>query len=336
MRSRRESSVLFRRGQLFELLARQEAEMYSEIEHLDEERLLASPIDALVDYFLQKYKVEMVTLDRPGISIGDHGDILVPQDDFGRSYQASVHAVSFSVPFTGDSQLFHYQGSTLSSMYPRAEVGTGELTIVVMAEQTDTAVLRQKLEQELRLIAAEVGAREAGCARFRIAVAGAAIANLRGAAIQAAEEPGAADAIPVAVPSVRHRVGRRLADELVVADERRVALVVAGEKRTVAEVARLSSSTRDRRLTAEGEKNRDEEWYVELTHGGLPIGVATRRSIVITPVGDCRGADSWGRLRRVLRDESPARNQKNGYRGWYKPGPWYKRLVQGSGRTRAI
>jgi hypothetical protein len=152
MRSRRESNVLFHGGQLFEVLARQEAEMNSEIDRLDEERLLASPIDALVDYFVQKYKVEMVTLDRAGITIGDHGDVDVPRDDFGRSYQASVHAVSFLVPFTGDSQLFNYQGSTLSSMYPRAEVGTAELTIVVMAEQTDAAVLRQKLEQELRLI----------------------------------------------------------------------------------------------------------------------------------------------------------------------------------------
>jgi hypothetical protein len=37
-------------------------------------------------------------------------------------------------------------------MFPRAEVGSGELKIVAMAEQADGAVLRQKLEQELRLI----------------------------------------------------------------------------------------------------------------------------------------------------------------------------------------
>jgi hypothetical protein len=42
------------------VLARQEAQMNSEIDRLDEERLLASTIDALVDYLLRKYKVEMV------------------------------------------------------------------------------------------------------------------------------------------------------------------------------------------------------------------------------------------------------------------------------------
>jgi hypothetical protein len=152
MRSRRDANVLFNGGQLFEWLAHREAEMCAEIERLDEERLLASPLDALLDYFHQKYKVEPVSLDRSAIRVADHGDVPVPRDDFGRSYQAAVHGVAFSVPFTGDANLFRYQGSSLSSMYPRADVGNGELTITVMADQAEGNVLRQKLEQELRLI----------------------------------------------------------------------------------------------------------------------------------------------------------------------------------------
>jgi len=87
--------------------------MGAEIEQLDEERLLASSADALVDYFGEKYGVEPIALDRAGIAVNDHGEVQVPQDDFGRAYQASVHAVEFSVPFTGDASLFRYQGSSL-------------------------------------------------------------------------------------------------------------------------------------------------------------------------------------------------------------------------------
>jgi hypothetical protein len=68
MRTRRDATVLFHDGQLFDWLAQREAALYAEIERLDEERLLASSVDALLDYFTEKYKVEPLALDRTGIT----------------------------------------------------------------------------------------------------------------------------------------------------------------------------------------------------------------------------------------------------------------------------
>jgi len=157
MRSRRESSVLFRDGDLHQWLGARLEGSLREVEGLSEDALLASPIDDLVETIFKRHQVEMVAVDRDGISVVEQGDASVPKNDFGRKYVSPVHGVSFAVPFTGDPNLFRYQGSSLSSMFPRADVGANELTITVLSEDADSEHIRQKLNGELNLIQQYLG-----------------------------------------------------------------------------------------------------------------------------------------------------------------------------------
>jgi hypothetical protein len=152
MRSRQDSDVLFSNGHLHEWLASRLEAGIRDVEGLPEQRLLGTPIDDLIEHFSQKHQIEMVAIERDAITVSEHGDVAVPKRDFGREYVGQVHGVSFAVPFTGEPALFRYQGSTWTSMYPRAQIGEHELTITILSEEPDGAALRQKLERELNLI----------------------------------------------------------------------------------------------------------------------------------------------------------------------------------------
>lgn len=152
MRSSRSGNVLFHEGELHLWLRARLEEAVREVEGLAEGQLLGTPLDDLLDYFSKKLQVEMVAVDREAITVQEHGDVAVSKSDFGRAYVGHDHGVAFCVPFTGNPELFRYQGSTLTSMYPRAEVGASDLTIRIVSEQADASAIRQKLDRELHLI----------------------------------------------------------------------------------------------------------------------------------------------------------------------------------------
>ncbi len=157
MRSRQEANVLFRDGHLRDWIARRMDLALRDAASLTEERLLGTPMDDLVEHFAKKHLVEMVVVDRDGTTVADHGDVSVQKYDFGRTYTGSVHGVAFSVPFSGEPELFRYQGSMSTSMWPRAEVAAGALRITVVSEHADAQTVRQKLMSELDLIRQYLG-----------------------------------------------------------------------------------------------------------------------------------------------------------------------------------
>ncbi len=152
MRSRRDTNPLFREGDLHAWLGARLQQALHEADALVEDALLATPMDDLVDTIAARHEVTMVALDREAIAVVDQGDVRMPMNDFGREFVGHMHGVEFSVPFTGDAELFRYQGSTWTSMHPRANVRAGELFISVVTEEKDAEQVKQKLRRELDLI----------------------------------------------------------------------------------------------------------------------------------------------------------------------------------------
>lgn len=152
MRSRQDATVLFNDGDLHQWLSARLEAALGDVDGLPEGTLLGTPMEDLIELFTQRHRVEMVSIDREGVAIQQHGEVAVPRNDFGREYTGQVHGVAFAVPFNGDADLFRYRGSAWLSIYPRAEIGRGELTITILSEKPDGAAVKQKLDRELELI----------------------------------------------------------------------------------------------------------------------------------------------------------------------------------------
>ena len=117
--SRRYRDVLFADGDLFEGLRERVNQMLAEVDRLPEERRVGTPVEDLVGYFLDKFGSEMVVLDPNGIAVAEHGKVPITRHDYGVDFESQVHEVRVAVPFTGDPDLFRYQGSVWTSIHER-------------------------------------------------------------------------------------------------------------------------------------------------------------------------------------------------------------------------
>jgi hypothetical protein len=151
MRLPRDTPVLFRDADLDEELRARAEAACTAVDSLRDEIMRPDITDGWVNQLCEARKVEPIRIDRGSISISANGDIEdIRYDDFDCSpHRALIPAVQFAIPFTGDPSLFYCRGPLLTSMYPHAEVGQGELSMVVIAEGGQ---VEQKLEQQLGLI----------------------------------------------------------------------------------------------------------------------------------------------------------------------------------------
>ena len=164
------TTPLFRDADLRSVLAGQELAMSQEISSLSEDRVLnTSPMD-LCDYFVGKYKVEPVVIDKSGIKV-DYGDVQIDVSqrfeyavfDRSRSTYLTGTRITFFVPFSGDADLFKCRPSSFNLSPPRGEIRGSELVFVY--DRTPQGVSnignefereRQSVEQHLSWIATDV------------------------------------------------------------------------------------------------------------------------------------------------------------------------------------
>lgn len=147
-------------------MANQEQAMYQEIESLDANRILNSGVDALVDYFWQKYRLEVPVLREAEIQVeekeaqvdvtNDPSRIFRYRDDGRRHYVPGMSIIYF-VPFDGDADLLKCQASTSTSMPPQAEVKGNELKITFTRADHNAEQVKAEFDRELGNIHSHLG-----------------------------------------------------------------------------------------------------------------------------------------------------------------------------------
>ena len=127
---------LFSKASLTDALRGQARKLLSEINSLDENRILHTSEQDLHDYFVEKYRVNALRIDEPNIRV-DYDDAkidvsrrieYVAFDEPGPVYVIGTR-MAFYIPFTGDSELFKLRPSTQTTVLPRADVRDGELVM---------------------------------------------------------------------------------------------------------------------------------------------------------------------------------------------------------------
>jgi hypothetical protein len=138
----RNNDFLFSEWRLSAVLEGQEAELMKEIEGIGSNQLMNTSIDALCDYFEQKYKLEPIRLRESGITVDQNETKIDVSQDFLRAirdrsvpFYVTGIAITYYVPFEGDSDLFKCRPSTSTMSPPRGIVN--DAVVLITYERTD-------------------------------------------------------------------------------------------------------------------------------------------------------------------------------------------------------
>jgi hypothetical protein len=152
---------LFRDGKLRQVIEKQDERLKTEIEGFDKDYLLNTPINELVDYLVENYRLDAPEIDRDNAYVAHHGetDIDVSQDrlryirDRSKPFYIKGGFVEIAVPFEGDPDLFLYRASTHSLSPPVARIVGGEVRLRYEAVDQKQGDVESKLQKDLDNIA---------------------------------------------------------------------------------------------------------------------------------------------------------------------------------------
>src|SRR3989338_5245936 len=130
MRRRSDEELLFHKYDLRQVIEGHEAKLSSVIESYERNYILNVSIEDLCGYLVNEYTIHSIVLQKDKIYIKQHGDAQIDvSHDYNRAilerdepFYLKGTAVTFAVPFEGDSQLFFCQASTFNYSPPRAEI----------------------------------------------------------------------------------------------------------------------------------------------------------------------------------------------------------------------
>jgi hypothetical protein len=146
--------LLFNKHGMHGVLHGQEQSALAAPASMNDDLILNTPTDDLVEQLAERFRLDVPVLDRGGAE-ADHseGPVEVYDSYFSRDYgggregpntvQGSI--VELRVPFTGDTEFFHIQPTTYDSAPPRAQIDKNHLVLRHTArelnpEQANTAL----------------------------------------------------------------------------------------------------------------------------------------------------------------------------------------------------
>ena len=172
------TDLLFCGVDWFSVERAQQQAVDAEIAAYDADKLLNTADDTLVDYFIQKYSLDVPVLDRDGIVADQREvDVDVSQDrlryisDRSRPFHIKATRIEVEVPFSGDRNFFKIQPTTFSMSPPRGEVRAASLLLHV--EGTDLAGerVRQEIDRTLAQIEGSLAHHRTAAATFNAGLA---------------------------------------------------------------------------------------------------------------------------------------------------------------------
>ena len=171
------ADLLFYKYNLRATIENQGGGLTKEINALSEAQVLNTSQEDMLEYLIEKHRINPLVINESGIQMDyDDAQIDVSRDfrrvifDRDRPFYIPGTRVTFYVPFTGDSDLFHCQPSTHSLNPPRATVRSNELVFTYDLTNDRTTQVKDTFEEELNRTHAEVGRVNADVESFNAAL----------------------------------------------------------------------------------------------------------------------------------------------------------------------
>lgn len=135
-----------------------------EVAGINEDRLLITPVDDLVEYFVKKYSFDVPTLMRDDIHADQPRETKIDKThDFNYLHRGEGRLmvdgteVTVTIPFTGDFNLFRVQPTTFSHSPPRAILSPQSLQLRFADTHLNGQQIRTQTERMLSEIESNLG-----------------------------------------------------------------------------------------------------------------------------------------------------------------------------------
>lgn len=142
----------------------QRQQMVADIEKVEADRLLNTPVEDLADYFAEKYKVTVPTLDVEKLVVDQRekqidvsGDPMRMIMDRERPFYVTGTEVEVEVPFTGEAGAFKIQPNPYTMSPPRASIRGSLLTFSIVGTNLDAAQVRAQIDGTIASIQSYLG-----------------------------------------------------------------------------------------------------------------------------------------------------------------------------------
>jgi hypothetical protein len=150
------SDILFNRASIFDVLRNHEEMGTRAPSTIDDNRLLNTPTDDLVDEIVRKCALDVPVLDREGSWIDSAEGPVAVRDYWSRGvepgYTVQGTILQLTVPFTGDSDFFDIQPSTHNFNAPRARVSNNFVIIGYSATELNAEQAKAELNRSIDAI----------------------------------------------------------------------------------------------------------------------------------------------------------------------------------------
>ena len=157
--------LLFHKYDLRKVIEEHEAKFSSVIEGYEKNYILNVSVEDLCDYLVDEYKINPIVLQKDKVYIKQHGDAQIDvSHDYNRviferdgPFYIKGTAVTFAVPFGGDSQLFFCQASAFTYSPPTAEIQDNEILVFFQEVDPKPEKVKAEFERTLSEIERHVG-----------------------------------------------------------------------------------------------------------------------------------------------------------------------------------
>ena len=156
MRPWERDEYLFHGPEWFAVEEHQRRSLQSEIDAIDENRLLNTSVDDLCDYFEDKFRINVPVLHEDRIVVSqEETKIDVSRDpmrvirDRSRPFYIAGTVVEVTVPFSGDSEAFKIRPTTFTTTLPSGEVNNNSLVIRVVGTDLGPQQVRAEIDRRL-------------------------------------------------------------------------------------------------------------------------------------------------------------------------------------------
>jgi hypothetical protein len=128
-----------------------------EIQQIDPDRLLNTPVDDMVAYIAAKYRIEVPILHRDQAQVDEPQETFIEVNDYGRQIRVPATLVTLTVPFDGEKDMFFVRPSTFDSGPPRAAFTGNSLVLRLTVRNSEQDRVKDTLNGVLNDIERYLG-----------------------------------------------------------------------------------------------------------------------------------------------------------------------------------
>ena len=157
----RDRNILFFEGDLDARLRGGQESVSRELDRIPKDQFLVSSDQEIVDHVVAGLSVEPIVLHEEKTTMDQHetqvdvshDPLRVFRDERTGPFYIPGTKVEINIPFTGEEWIFRYRTNPWSTVFPRADVQSGRLRLIVtQPHDADPNAFKTEYEQEIRRI----------------------------------------------------------------------------------------------------------------------------------------------------------------------------------------